>query len=96
MKLVLRPYVEGDLDEAGNWYEERRSGLKEEFLSAVEEVLARIQENPRLYPIVHVDIRRAPLRRFPYGVYYARVGEEYHVIAVVHDARHPSVWRRRR
>lgn len=95
MKLVLRPLVEGDLDEAADWYEERRPGLKKDFLGAVEDVLARIQENPRLYQAIHLDVRRAPLDRFPYGVYYALIRDEIHVLAVVHDARHPSVWRRR-
>jgi plasmid stabilization system protein ParE len=31
-----------------------------------------------------------------YGVYYARIKDEIHILAVVHDARHPSVWRQRR
>lgn len=96
MKLVLRPPVERDLDEASTWYEERRPGLKKDFLGAVESALFRIEETPRLYPAIHLDIRRAPLDRFPYGVYYTLMQDEIHVLAVVHDARHPSVWRRRR
>ena len=96
MKLVFRPYVERDLDEAATWYEERRSGLREEFLEEIGSALSRVQGNPRLYPVVHLDIHRAPVRRFPYGVFYALIGDEIHVLAVVHDARHPSVWRRRR
>jgi len=96
MKLVLRPLVESDLDEATRWYEERQPGLSEIFLKRVGESLARIEENPRLYAILHRDIRRAPLRQFPYGIYYALIKNEIHILAVVHDARHPSVWRRRR
>lgn len=96
MKLVLRPYVERDLDEASAWYEGRRPGLKRGFLGDVEAVLFRIKENPLLYQVVHLDIRRAPLQRFPYGVYYSMIRDEIHILAVVHDARHPSVWRRRR
>lgn len=96
MRLVLRPLVWSDLDEASSWYEERRPGLKEVFLERVEQTLSWIEENPRLYPAVHRDIRRASLRQFPYGVYYALIKKEIHILAVVHDARHPSVWRRRR
>lgn len=96
MKLVLRPFVERDLDEAASWYEERQPGLRETFLEAVESTLSRIRENPGLYPTVHLEIRRAPLRRFPYGVFFTLIGDEIHVLAVAHDARHPSVWRRRR
>lgn len=96
MKLVLRPYVERDLGRDAAWYEERQQGLREDFLDEVGATLSRIQGNPRLYPIVHLDIHRAPVRRYPYGVFYALIGDEIHVLAVVHDARHPSVWRRRR
>ena len=96
MKLVIRPYVERDLDAAATWYEERQPGLRENFVEEVGAALYRIQGNPRLYPVIHLDIHRAPVRRFPFGVFYALVGDEIHVLAVVHDARHPSVWRRRR
>lgn len=96
MRLVLRSFIERDLDEATRWYGERQPGLEESFLEDIEHTLSRIEENPSLYQVVHRDIRRAPLRRFPHGVYYARIGDEIHVLAIVHDARHPSVWRRRR
>lgn len=96
MRLVLRPYVERDLEEAADWYEARQPGLKDRFLRAVDNTFSRLGEDPRLYPVIHLDIRRAPLHRFPYGVYYALIEGDIHVLAVVHDARHPSVWRRRR
>ncbi len=96
MRIILRPYVELDLDEASNWYEEQRAGLKAEFLRAVEDVFSQIQDNPRLYPLVHLDIRRAPLRRFPYGVFYALVEGAIHILSVAADARHPAIWRGRR
>lgn len=35
MKLVFRPLVEGDLDEATRWYEERQPGFREIFLARV-------------------------------------------------------------
>lgn len=96
MRLVLRPYVERELDESANWYEERQPGLREKFLTAVEDAFSRIQQDPRIYPVAHLDIRRAPLRRFPFGVFYLLIEDEIHVLGVVHDARHPAVWRYRR
>jgi toxin ParE1/3/4 len=96
MKLVVRLSVERDLDAATHWYEERQTGLRGRFLQEVQDVLSRIERNPGLYQVIYRDIRRAPLRHFQYGVYYAQIEDEIHVFAVVHDARHPSVWRRRR
>jgi plasmid stabilization system protein ParE len=96
MKLVLRPYVEKEIAEAADWYEERQPGLRLKFINSVGETFSRIEENPWLYQPVHLDIRRAPVHRFPYGVFYAPIEGDVHVLAVVNDARHPSVWRRRR
>lgn len=35
-ELTLAPEVERDLDDAYDWYEQRRVGLGEEFLSCVD------------------------------------------------------------
>ena len=96
MKLVLRSSAERELNEAAIWYERRQPELKERFLESVEDTLSRIEKSPQLYPIIHLDIRRVTLHRFPFGVYYTLIRDEIHILAVVHDARHPSVWRRRR
>jgi toxin ParE1/3/4 len=96
MRLVLRPLVERDLDEAACWYETRQAGLRERFLGDFEAALVRVEENPFLYQTVHRAIRRAPLGDFPYGIFYVQIQDEIRVLGVVHDARHPSVWRRSR
>jgi len=46
------------------------------------------------YQIV-VD-RRAPLRRFPYAVFFALEGNLVIVTAVLHVRRDPAEWQRRR
>ena len=65
MRRVLRPYVPAELGEAADWYDERVPGLGRDFIEEVGVALARIDENPRSYQRVHLDIRRAPLRRQP-------------------------------
>jgi plasmid stabilization system protein ParE len=96
VRLRLRPYVEPEIRKEARWYEHRQAGLGRSFVTAVDVAFDRIAANPHLYQEVHLDIRRAPLERFPFGVYYVLVEEEIHVIAVTQDARHPSVWRARR
>ena len=41
VELVLAPEAESDIAEAYAWYEDRRAGLGEEFLSSVDEPPAR-------------------------------------------------------
>lgn len=96
MKLFLRPQVERELEIAADWYEEKQEGLRDRFLGSVEECLERISNHPWGYQIVHLDIHRAPVHRYPYSVFYFLLRDRVEVIAVVQDARHPSVWKRRR
>lgn len=53
-----------------SWYENREPGLGEDFLRCVEACVLSIQRNPRLYPVVLDDFRRALIRRFPFEIYY--------------------------
>ena len=56
--------------EAYRWYEGRSEGLGEDFLTAVEEVYARIQDSPEIYAAEYSGVRRAACGGFPYVVYF--------------------------
>ncbi len=94
MRLVVRPEVPRELQDLELWYDQKRAGLGRDFLREVDAAYSRIARKPFLYQAVHADIRRAAVRRFPYGVFYTLIGQEIHVLHVVADARHPSVGRR--
>jgi plasmid stabilization system protein ParE len=80
---------------AAVWYEDRRTGLGEEFVGEVERVLAAIRSQPDRYPIVLSGVREAPVRRFPYAVYYRDSSTRIEIIAVFHCSRDPAVWQDR-
>ena len=94
-RLLIRPEAEADLVEARQWYEARRQGLGDDFLLCVDAKLATIQRHPALFPIVRKNVRRAPLRRFPYGVFYIAEERTIAVVAVFHLARDPARWQAR-
>jgi toxin ParE1/3/4 len=58
-------------------------------------IFRRIQANPNQYPVVHRNVRRALVRRFPYGVFYVVEGQRIVVLAVFHGSRDPSQWKSR-
>lgn len=91
-RLIVRPEAEQDIASAARWYEERQPGLSLAFRSALDRTLATIIENPDSYTPVHRNIRRALLRRFPYGVFYVRQTERIVVLAVLHTSRDPTLW----
>jgi len=91
--LLVRPDAETDLAAARDWYEERMSGLGEEFILAVDALFASIQASPDVYPIVHKNVRRGLTRRFPYGAFFVVEESRIVVLGVLHQARNPASWR---
>ena len=94
-ELILAPEAEQDLAEAYGWYENRRPGLGEEFLSCVDACIAAIQRTPEMHRVVHEDYRRGLVRRFPYAIFYEFSGGVVTVYCVFHTARDPQKWRQR-
>ena len=92
--LILRQEAERDLVEAYKWYEEKVPGLGTDFLAIIERALESIQDNPARFPVIYRNVRRALMRRFPYGIFYFLEGESIIVLGVMHTARNPAKWRK--
>jgi plasmid stabilization system protein ParE len=95
VELVVAPEVELDLTEAYVWYESRRAGLGEEFLSAVDASMERIRREPATCARVHEEYRRALIRRFPYAIFFECAETAVTVYALFHTSRDPEKWRLR-
>ncbi len=91
----LRPEAEADLAEARSWYEQQAPGLGDEFVRAFEATLSGLARFPASHPVVHGDMRRAVLRKFPYGVFYVVAPRSITILACLHTARDPRHWKRR-
>jgi putative addiction module component (TIGR02574 family) len=52
-ELGLAPEAEQDIAEAYAWYEERRIGLGEEFLSCVDACIQVVRRSPGIHPFIH-------------------------------------------
>lgn len=86
---VRRP-AELDIAEAQVWYETQQTGLGAEFRAEVSRVIDRLAATPRIYQIVHRDIRRAIVRRFPYLIWYRVAAETVMVLACTYASRDPE------
>ncbi len=95
-RVRLTAAAEHDLEDAAQWYRQEAPHVASSFRIAVREALLRIGDNPLLCAVVHRDLRRAIVHRFPYSILYRMQGEDALVVAIVHQARDPRVWRRRR
>jgi plasmid stabilization system protein ParE len=94
-ELIIAPEAEQDLADGYAWYEGRRTGLGEEFLSSVDACLAAICRTPEMHSAVHENYRRGLVRRFPYAVFYEYVEGMVTVYSVFHTSRDPNKWRQR-
>lgn len=85
--MLIRPEARDEIEQAFDWYESCRDGLGLEFEGCLEEALARIVRDPDSFATIFNDIRRVPVRRFPFGIFYRVAGTQVAVIAVYHSQR---------
>jgi toxin ParE1/3/4 len=93
--LIIRLEAEQDMREAYSWYEKQIPGLGSNFLLKVDAALRSLQRNPIQYPLVHREVRRCLVRRFPYGIFYVAEDKRVVIVAVFHAKRNPSAWHAR-
>jgi plasmid stabilization system protein ParE len=94
LPVVLSREAEREFDDAADWYEQR-AGSGAKFVAQVRETLNQIGLMPELHAVVHRNVRRAVVRRFPYNLYYRVQADRVEVIAVMHNRRDPSEWQGR-
>ena len=82
--LTLRKDAELDVGAHFEFYEEKREGLGHDFLLCLEEALDKVQRNPPNYRKIHRELRRIPIRRFPYRIFCLVQGHEVIVTAIFH------------
>ena len=101
MKLIVEPPAREELDQAAFWYEQQSTGLGDDFADAIGEAIERIQADPLCGSLMETcedpQIRRVPIRRFPYIVIYDchRLPDELRVLAIMHMSRRPNYWKGR-
>ena len=93
--VIFTPHASDELIEAQDWYEHEAPGLGPRFRAAVDAVIERMIDNPRLFPTIHKNVRRALLRRFPYALMFViETDESLTVISCFHGSRDPANWRK--
>lgn len=87
-----RPEVEDDLREAASWYEQKRVGLGDEFLTEFWSAIDTVTERPLSFALSEVGLRACRLLRFPYVIHFRHSENEILVVAVMFGGRDTSGW----
>lgn len=93
--VIFTQAARAELIDAQDWYEGEATGLGRRFRAAIDAVVDRMSANPRQFPVVFKNVRRALLRRFPYSLFFVVEDQALIVIACLHASRDPSPWQRR-
>jgi hypothetical protein len=90
---ALTPDAHADVLHAVQQYNEQRPLLGFEFLDELEHTTELIREAPLLSTLVDPPIRRALIRRFPYGVFFTPGTDDAPdvIVAVVDMRQDPDV-----
>ena len=91
-RLVVSPRATAEATLAAEWYETQAIGLGGEFLRALDAVFAAITREPERFARTSATVRRALVRRFPYGVFFREYADRVVVLGVIHARRDWHRW----
>lgn len=92
MKVRFLSPAEIEMLESSVYYEMQAENLGRSFLDIIEEAVVEIAENPEIWPEIDREIRRRPIRRFPYSILYIIHDNEIIIVAVMHQKQKPHYW----
>jgi plasmid stabilization system protein ParE len=95
VNYAFHPEAEAEFGEAIEYYEAREIGLGLDFAAEVHAAIQRATTFPTAWQVVSQDVRRALVRRFPYGILYAIDAETILIVAVMNLHRAPNYWANR-
>jgi hypothetical protein len=87
--VIYKPAANLEVEAAFHEYERERLDLGIDFLDELLRIEGHLSLNPALYQRVEDEVRRAVLRRFPYGLFYIIDGPTVSVLACLDLRRRP-------
>ena len=89
-RVVYHRLAAAELIESARFYDQRRTKLGDEFLSAVDSVLELIRSQPQLGRRGRQRTFSFRTRRFPYRIVYELQPDRIWIVAVAHLSRRPG------
>lgn len=95
-RLSYRPEIEDDVVDAVMWYDEKRPGLGDEFVTEFVAAIRRIQVNPLLFAVAKNGLRPCRIKRFTYIIHFEVDGFDILIVALMSGGRDDSSFIHRR
>ena len=94
-KIIIKPVVFADAEDAVIYYEKKSKGLGKRFYKNFLAALNEIQAKPFTYSFIKKPVRRHLITKFPYKVFYLVDGVTIFIIGVSHAKRSNAFVRKR-
>jgi toxin ParE1/3/4 len=93
---LWHPEASAEAENARDWYATRSPFVARGFLLALEEAVAAVTEAPERWPKHRYGCRRYVFtNQYPYTLIYRLAKAGVEIVAVAHQKRQPTYWRRR-
>jgi plasmid stabilization system protein ParE len=87
LKVSFHENVEGELNEAADFYDLVSSELGNLFIDEIQRTIERITEFPEAASLLRGRVRRKSVAKFPYSVIYSVRPNEIRILAIAHQKR---------
>jgi ParE toxin of type II toxin-antitoxin system, parDE len=96
-QISFTPEANVDFSESTVWYRQQRKSLETLFYQAVNKSIDIVSERPFLFAIRFKGVRVAPVKNFPFSIFYLveEVRQMVVIVAILHNARNPEIWQAR-
>ena len=88
--VTVDPAAIQDVADAFKFYNRERQGLGKIFREYVKTAFRKIANQPTLYAYIMKPYRGHFMDKFPFTVYYREIEDDIHILAVLHQRRHPD------
>lgn len=91
-RIKLSNEAEVDFDKSYEFYYEESPKVADAYFKSINLAFDYIKQNPTSFPMVHKDIRKYVVQKFPFVIYYRLLESTVQVIAIFHTSRRPEIW----
>jgi plasmid stabilization system protein ParE len=95
LPIVLRSEASADAQSIHESLSAVSSKLGARFVEHLNDRLAIVASQPRVFAKVWRNVRATKVKRFTYVVYYRILKDRFEVLAIVHGNRNDSSWKSR-
>jgi plasmid stabilization system protein ParE len=94
--VIIHEAAEAEINEAADFYDMESPGLGTVFIDEIQRAILKISRNPVAYQQIRSRVRRMPVGKFPYSLFFSVRPDEIRILAVAHQKRRPFYWHGRR